>query len=580
IVILLIKQKTEGEPMEEITEEQFHKDLYVFMKKRNTPIERIPNLGFKQIDLFVMFKTVRDLGGYHQVTSQQLWKQVYNTLGGNPRSTSAATCTRRHYEKLLLPYECHLKGILINIVPQHQPKPFSFPYSKNGDGQRLTKRRLIAIPLSHPYHHYNQRSRTALPPYVPMPPLSVPITQPSNTQAPLCSYLNSTDRVKEPLDHLRDLAEWYKTSSGLAEPLNLSVKAASQVTNSKPASSFAPPSSSKNPKFLNKPSPLYTPHPPQVVRNEGCETQEGEADVGVTEYSYPLKATEPYIVNVAVASNRPSTCECSPTLRTGYDATAFTQKSSSPKTDFTIETKEGREGSPESTPSHFLPSLPQVNGGKMEIEIPLSVFHSWLKQYGSPTMHGSKQLEPTEEESSGQRDCSESDVYPTNMSFHMNSQPQSLVTEDVRLMQRKVPSPTSTIQTTGSDQGSSQKHFTNYKPLPSGAILRNTSSWDVYPVDQQNIFKSHNFKPPSCWDIYDKETKAPHMQVETDSSPLTAQQDFTATKHYNEDATKGGRESSEKGPSAVLMVDSSSTSVFHLTFEEAMKLKKIISSAS
>jgi hypothetical protein len=34
-----------------------------------------------------------------QVTAQQMWKQVYNTLGGNPRSTSAATCTRRHYEK-------------------------------------------------------------------------------------------------------------------------------------------------------------------------------------------------------------------------------------------------------------------------------------------------------------------------------------------------------------------------------------------------------------------------------------------------------------------------------------------------
>lgn len=34
-----------------------------------------------------------------QVTAQQQWKQVYNTLGGNPRSTSAATCTRRHYER-------------------------------------------------------------------------------------------------------------------------------------------------------------------------------------------------------------------------------------------------------------------------------------------------------------------------------------------------------------------------------------------------------------------------------------------------------------------------------------------------
>lgn len=29
-------------------EKEFLKDLYVFMKKRDTPIERIPNLGFKQ----------------------------------------------------------------------------------------------------------------------------------------------------------------------------------------------------------------------------------------------------------------------------------------------------------------------------------------------------------------------------------------------------------------------------------------------------------------------------------------------------------------------------------------------------
>lgn len=36
------------EPMENVTEEQFLKDLYLFMKKRDSPIERIPHLGFKQ----------------------------------------------------------------------------------------------------------------------------------------------------------------------------------------------------------------------------------------------------------------------------------------------------------------------------------------------------------------------------------------------------------------------------------------------------------------------------------------------------------------------------------------------------
>lgn len=36
------------EPVDKITEKQFLKELYLFMKKRDTPIERIPNLGFKQ----------------------------------------------------------------------------------------------------------------------------------------------------------------------------------------------------------------------------------------------------------------------------------------------------------------------------------------------------------------------------------------------------------------------------------------------------------------------------------------------------------------------------------------------------
>jgi len=114
-----------------------------------------------------------------QVTVQQLWKQVYNTLGGNPRSTSAATCTRRHYEKwvhrlactcqrrrvicflkrliwsvfywrrLLLSYECHLTGILVNVLPRNQPKHFhNANFGKvHEDGQRPPKRKLPLMPL-------------------------------------------------------------------------------------------------------------------------------------------------------------------------------------------------------------------------------------------------------------------------------------------------------------------------------------------------------------------------------------------------------------------------------------------------
>jgi len=34
-----------------------------------------------------------------QITEDRLWKHIYDELGGHPGNTSAATCTRRIYEK-------------------------------------------------------------------------------------------------------------------------------------------------------------------------------------------------------------------------------------------------------------------------------------------------------------------------------------------------------------------------------------------------------------------------------------------------------------------------------------------------
>lgn len=44
--------------------------------------------------------------GVLQVTGRRLWKNVYDELGGSPGSTSAATCTRRHYERYGVPRGC------------------------------------------------------------------------------------------------------------------------------------------------------------------------------------------------------------------------------------------------------------------------------------------------------------------------------------------------------------------------------------------------------------------------------------------------------------------------------------------
>ncbi|XP_034752789.1 AT-rich interaction domain 6 [Etheostoma cragini] len=576
------QEEISKDAIKDLTEEQFLKDLYLFMKTKDTPIERIPNLGFKQIDLFLMYKVVRDLGGYHQVTAQQLWKQVYNTLGGNPRSTSAATCTRRHYEKLLLPYECHVRGALLNVLPCLQPKHFVFPNcSKNHvDGQRPIKRKLPSIylyqnpndvqpdphesvfPLQPHFPPYYQFSNEVLPPHVPMyssilTPHKAPAPKPWDPLSRSC--INLTDTIQEPLQQLRFLAEQYKTTSGLTEPLNLSVnKASGRETDSSPASSFTAPSSSKNPKFLNKPSPLYSPHHQQVVRDDGCEVEDGEADLGDTPYSYPVNAKEAYAVDVeAITASISPTYESAPTLRTDEGAPTMAQKPSSPKTDLTIQPKQEREGSPEVRElnlSHMLPGIPQQNGGKMEIEVPLSVFNNWLRLSGSSALnHGAKQLPPLphQEGFSRQGKYSDTNVLPHNLTYQMNP---SLTAEDLRLWRSKLPSPIPATQSTSHPYNTNQNHFTTYEPSSSGGILKHAASRVTYPFDPQGIKKLYCSKPPISWDAY-KVTQASPIQINTDPSPLTVQQDFTASVSYN-------------------------GNTMHLTYEEVMKLKKMLSNSS
>uniref|UniRef100_A0A3Q1ALA7 ARID domain-containing protein n=1 Tax=Amphiprion ocellaris TaxID=80972 RepID=A0A3Q1ALA7_AMPOC len=116
----------------QMEEKAFVSSLHSFMKDKGTPIERIPHLGFKQINLWRIYKAVDKLGGYDSVTARRLWKKVYDELGGSPGSTSAATCTRRHYERLVLPFERHIKGEEDKPLPPSKPRK---PYKRNLDSK-------------------------------------------------------------------------------------------------------------------------------------------------------------------------------------------------------------------------------------------------------------------------------------------------------------------------------------------------------------------------------------------------------------------------------------------------------------
>ncbi|XP_014438936.1 AT-rich interactive domain-containing protein 5A [Tupaia chinensis] len=114
------RQSEEGEPLDPAASPK--------------PDEREPQPHPAGVNLWKIYKAVEKLGAYELVTGRRLWKNVYDELGGSPGSTSAATCTRRHYERLVLPYVRHLKGEDDKPLPPSKPrKQYKMAKEPRGD---------------------------------------------------------------------------------------------------------------------------------------------------------------------------------------------------------------------------------------------------------------------------------------------------------------------------------------------------------------------------------------------------------------------------------------------------------------
>lgn len=114
-------------------EKKFITDVQSFMNSRGTPVGKMPLLGYRQIDLFLFYTKVQMLGGYDSVSAGRLWKTIYDDIGGNTGSTSAATITRRHYERLLLPYERYQRGEETKVRLNHGRRTKSMSMSEDSD---------------------------------------------------------------------------------------------------------------------------------------------------------------------------------------------------------------------------------------------------------------------------------------------------------------------------------------------------------------------------------------------------------------------------------------------------------------
>ncbi|XP_033861691.2 uncharacterized protein LOC117403915 isoform X1 [Acipenser ruthenus] len=394
----------------EMTEESFLQELYHFMRSHETPIEKIPHLGFKQIDLFVMYQTVQSLGGYDEVTKHQLWKQVYNKLGGNPRSTSAATCTRRHYEKLILPFERHLMGGGSLALPQHRPQkrfwsgsfaereeeaaelkmakhslqqqslricqPSAAVREKHQDSVPNSTVRLVSLPVAEQMRQYYKLN----PSLIRYPPGTLLTVPRQRHYQPAMQPEEPAEGSKQQLVLLRHLAQEYTRSSGWAEPLNLSLKRQSTVAASKPGQtlSLTPEPNGKVPKFLNTVSPLYAswnstkedargmvspPEDPDPVVGQSFALQEEVSVIDLTR-------------STSVSAGGSASRLPSPNGQAPQDRSCSTPSSLAIRGN---NSEAIQDSVSEPCKSHSGPLNPQVTPNKMEIQIPFSMLQSWFK---------------------------------------------------------------------------------------------------------------------------------------------------------------------------------------------------------
>ncbi|KAG7333480.1 hypothetical protein KOW79_003615 [Hemibagrus wyckioides] len=90
---------------------EFLDDLFTFMQKRGTPVNRIPIMAKQVLDLYMLYKLVTEKGGLVEVINKKIWREITKGLNLPTSITSAAFTLRTQYMKYLYPYECARKSL-------------------------------------------------------------------------------------------------------------------------------------------------------------------------------------------------------------------------------------------------------------------------------------------------------------------------------------------------------------------------------------------------------------------------------------------------------------------------------------
>ncbi|XP_054470343.1 AT-rich interactive domain-containing protein 4A [Anoplopoma fimbria] len=136
-----IKEEPEEEEPDPEERDGFLQQLYKFMEDRGTPINKPPVLGYKDLNLFKLFRLVYHLGGCHKIESGTVWKQVYMDLGIPVLNSAASYNVKTAYKKYLYGFEeyCRSASITFRTIHHNNPRPPTTPTNQKQAGTELNK---------------------------------------------------------------------------------------------------------------------------------------------------------------------------------------------------------------------------------------------------------------------------------------------------------------------------------------------------------------------------------------------------------------------------------------------------------
>jgi hypothetical protein len=84
--------------------DEFIKSLSKFHQQKGETL-KIPQIGGRELDIYLLYKEVTERGGFQQVSNNKLWKEIVSALKIPSSCTSASYTLRNHYQRLLFQYE-------------------------------------------------------------------------------------------------------------------------------------------------------------------------------------------------------------------------------------------------------------------------------------------------------------------------------------------------------------------------------------------------------------------------------------------------------------------------------------------